>query len=300
MKRRYCELNLLESTSLDTNVQNIKNLMKLGYSVVAVNRNMDLPTQINKHTLKLSDAEIHSFARSMEKLKNIVDDLKKGTSKTESTTQTDVDFSIPDDFELLSRVTVEIESPDQGRFLKMSPYKDMLDGVDIIAISLKNEAVYKSIMDRRIDCDIISLHLTDTTFKLTRQLVGMAVNDLRVGFEIAYSHAIKSMSLRKSIFQNGRLLVQRTKRAKGVILSCHSDHSLDFRSPRDVVNMAHLFDVDDNVSHDVVSKNCWDVIAHARLRKHTYRGAVVVEEVTPKHTEENQVPAKKRKIGADV
>ena len=306
MKRLYCELNLLESPSQETNIKNIKQLIKLGYNVVTVNRNMDPPAQLNKKTPKLSDTEIHSFADSMTKLKTIVENLKKGEQKTSTktaTTTSDIeDFSVPDDFKLLSRLTVEMETAEQGRLLKLSPYKDMLDNVDIIAISTKNEGVFKSIMERKIDCDIISLNLEgDLSFNVTSKLVGMATKDLNLAFEISYGDAIKSMSLRKSIFQNGRLLVQRTKRARGMVMSCRGDHCLDFRSPLDVVNMAHLFDVEDNVSHDVVSKNCWDVIAHARLRRHTYLGAVVVEEIAKQCVDaEGHGPAKKRKIGSDA
>jgi len=301
MKRRYCELNLLASTSQETNIANIKTLIKLGYNAVVINSILKSPTPISKKSPCPSIAEIHSFEQSVEKLKNIVADLKKGSSETSSTG--DVDFSIPDDFELLSRLTVELDNPEQGRQLKMTPYKEMVAGVDIIAIGLKSEGVMRSIMERKIDCDLISLDLQDISFKLTRQIVGLVVNELKIGFEISYSNAIKSLSLRKSVFQNGRLIVQRTRRARGIVLSCHSDYSLDFRSPRDVVHMAHLFDVEDNVAHDVVSKNCWDVVAHARLRKYTYNGSVAVEKI-PIHsnddTEENQIPAKKRKIGADA
>jgi len=310
MKRRYCELNLLESTSTVTNIQNIKKLIKLGYNVVAINRKMKAPTSVNKNTQKLSDSEIHSFARSVEKLKKAIEELKQGktdattTSKSNptSTTQTptemtEADFVIPNDFELLSRVTVELDTSDQGRLLKSSPYKEMLDDVDIIAVSPNSEAVFKNIADKKIEFDIVSLHLeNELPFQLTRQMIRMIV-DLKFAFEISYGHAIKSASLRKYIFQNGRLIVQRSRHSKGVIISCHGDNCLDFRSPRDVVNMAHLFDVADNVSHDVVSKNCWDVIAHAKLRKHTYMGAVTVEEVTQSSKiQEDEVPAKKRKI----
>merc|ERR1712180_116954 len=128
MKRRYCELNLLESTSTVTNIQNIKKLIKLGYNVVAINRKMKAPTSVNKNTQKLSDSEIHSFTRSVEKLKNAIEELKQGktdattTSKSDptSTTRTvteitEADFVIPNDFELLSRVTVELDTSDQGR-----------------------------------------------------------------------------------------------------------------------------------------------------------------------------------------
>merc|ERR1712142_1313733 len=117
----------------------------------------------------------------------------------------------------------------------------------------------------------------------------------------SYGHAIKSMSLRKSVFQNGTLIGQRCKRAKGLVISCHGESCIDFRSPHDVINMAHLFSVGDNVSHDVVSKNCWDVVAHARLRKHTYMGALAVEEIPqPSQSEQDdEAPAKKRKIVAD-
>jgi len=306
MKRRYCELNVLESSSPETNVKNIKQLIKLGYNVVAINRKMDPPAKVNKNTPKLSTNEIHSFARSMEKLKKIVEELKQGKTRTTGTTPsttdvTDVDVVIPDDFELLSRLTVELDTPEQGRLLKISPYKDMLNDVDIIAVSPNTEGVFKGIQEKKIECDIIALHLeNELPFQLTRQMI-QVTTDMNLSYEITYGHAIKSMSFRKSIFQNGRLIAQRCKRAKGVMMSCHGDNCLDFRSPRDVINMSHLFSVGDNVSHDVVSKNCLDVIAHSRLRKHTYMGAVAVEEI-PQPSESQQgdeAPAKKRKIVAD-
>merc|ERR1712126_28924 len=193
---------------------------------------------------------------------------------------------------------IELDTTDEGRLLKNSPYKDMLNDVDIIAIAPNSEGVFKCISERKIECDIISFHLeNDLPFQLTRQMIQVAT-DLNLSFEISYGHAIKSMSLRKRVFQNGTLIGQRCKRAKGLVISCHGESCIDFRSPHDVINMAHLFSVGDDVSHDVVSKNCWDVIAHARLRKHTYMGAVAVEEI-PHPTEvqeENEIPVKKRKI----
>merc|ERR1712193_121873 len=291
MKRRFCELNVVESSSNNSNLQNIKQLLKLGYHAVAINREMKPPKNVNKNTPKMSNSEIHSFAQSMVKLQQMVNELKKAatppptttttatttpsiTTKATKSAATDTDFIVPDDFELLSRITVELDNPGQGRLLKSSPYKDMLNDVDIIAICPTSEAVLKSILEGRIECDIIALRLeNELPFNLTTKTIALATR-LNLSFEISYGHAIKSVSLRKYILQNGRMLAQRSKRARGLIMSCNGDNYLDFRSPRDVINLAHLFDVSDNVSHDVVSKNCWAAITHAKLRKHTYLGAV--------------------------
>jgi len=282
MRRRYYELNVIESSSINENVSNIKQLIKLGYHVVCINRKMKSPEKVNKNTPKMSSNEIHSFSNAIEKLKEEVESLK---------TLPDLDFIIPEDFQLLSRLTVDLENTDQIRLLRNTPYKEILNDVDIIAICPKDEDVFKVLAEGKVDCDIISFQLEeDLDYRPTREMIGLA-SAKNISYEISYSHAIKSISLRKYIFKNGISLVQRSKRGKNIIMSCHGMNPLDFRSPQDVINLAHLFQINDNICHDVVSKNCMDVITHAKLRKLTFKGAVAVEKISE---EEEDVPARKK------
>ena len=284
MKKRFCDLNVMELPSIDENLKNIKQLMKLGYNVIAINRKLKALEKVNKRTPKPSHADIHSFTNLMTKLKAEIATLKELPG---------LDFVIPDDFELLSRVTIDLESSEQIRLLKHTPYKEILDNADIISIIPENEMIFKVIAEGKVDCDIIALQLGNALeFKATREMMGIATAK-HIAFEICYSHAIKSISLRKYIFKNGRDVVQRSKKARGIIMCSHGEHPLDFRSPLDVINLAHLFDINDTVCYDVVSKNCLEVISHAKLRKLTFKGAVAVEEIL----DEEEIPAaKKQKI----
>lgn len=294
MKRKYCELNLLESPSQNENISNIKQLIKFGYNVVCINRRMKPPEKVNKNSPKMSQNEMHSFANVILKLQTEVNALR---------TSPDVDFDIPDDFQLLSRITVELTHPDQVRLLRNMPYKDMLNNVDIISICPKDENIFKVIAEGKIDCDLISFQLEeDLEYKPTREMVGLAAAK-NISYEISYSHAIKSISLRKYVFKNGIFLVQRNRRGKYIVLSSQGSNVLDLRSPQDVINLAHLFGVNDTICHDVVSKNCWSVITHSRLRKATFKGAVAVEKIIDSSAEEEDdvsmdttttTPAKKK------
>merc|ERR1711936_731719 len=301
MKRRYCELNVMEAASVATNMENIKQLIKLGYHSIAINRKLPPPTNVNKHTSKPSSTQIHSFANNINELRTHLDQLKQATHDTKD--DDDVDYVVPTDFEIFSRVTVELETPDQGRLLKSFPYKDMLEDVDIIAVAPTQEVVLKSICEGKVDCDIVSLPLEEElNFKLTREHIDV-ITGRNIAFEITYTHAIRSTSLRKCVLRQARGLVQRSKRARGVFMSCGGEGCLDFRSPLDVVNMSGLMGVPDHVCCDVVSKNCWSVVARAKIRKHTYLGAVAVEEISSTTTTTKDVedtldaaPLKKQRL----
>jgi len=288
MKRRFCELNVVEQPTFAENLQNIKQVIKLGYHVVAINRKLKPPEKSNKHTKKQVCVDVEPLRKLMVKLQSEIDTWKAAPQ---------LEFTVPHDFELLSRVTIELENSDQVGLVMKPQYKEILDFVDIIALSPQNEVVFKSIVEGKLECDIIALQLqNELKFKPTREMIGLAWFR-KISFEVCYSHAIKSVSLRKYVFKNGRLVVERSRKLRGIILCAAGEQPMDFRSPKDVINLAHLFGVNDNVCYDIVSKNSLEVVTRAKLRKFTFKGAVVVEVLKAAVVTEEEVEVFDKTLG---
>ncbi|XP_002158830.1 ribonuclease P protein subunit p30 [Hydra vulgaris] len=271
----FCDLNVIESLSYTENLLNVKQLITLGYSVVAINRIQNVFDGLKK---KINNEEKRKRKETVNddifSIKNLIQRLTDDINKLQ-----DPEFNLPKDFKLLSRLTFPLENFDQIPMLRNDFYKELFDAFDIISVIPGNEKMFKALVDGKIDVDIISLPLENKLeYKPTHNLVSLATSrDLT--FEICYSAAIKSVSLRKSIFSNGKQLVQKTKHARGIVLCSGGSTRMDFRSPHDVANIANLFDLKGAHCLNSVRKNAHIAISHAFSRKYTFKGILMVEEM---------------------
>ena len=122
----FCDLNILEANSFNTNLANIKQAVKLGFEIIAINRNVGVPKKLVKGTS--SATEIESMKKLLAK---IITELKQDSS-----------LAIPTNFQLLSRVTFVINTPEELNHLRSSFYTEMIAKFDIIAYILSNEKIY--------------------------------------------------------------------------------------------------------------------------------------------------------------
>lgn len=284
--RKFCELNVKESPLLQQNVDNVKQLVELGYQTVAINFHHPEPKKQEKDE-KMNPKDF------IQKKNNLLNHVNNGLKQLEELTN---EFKIPDNFRLLSRINFEISTPDQIRCLRGGYYAEILKQFDLISLNPQNEKVFRMIMDGKISTDIVSFHLqNDFEFRITNEIISVGVKR-GIYFEICYSPMINSQILRKYIIKNGRLLVSKIKRSKGVILSSGGECVMDFRSPTDVVNMADLFSIKGDSCYDVVEANCQRAINHSLTRRTTFHGAVIVEKIEKIEKMEESLESKEPNI----
>lgn len=267
--RKFCELNVKVSPFLQQNVDNVKQLIELGYQTVAINF-------LHAEPIKQKKDEKMNPNDYIQKKNNLLNHVNNALKQLQELTN---EFKIPDDFRLLSRINFEISTPDHIRCMRGGYYAEILKQFDLISLNPQNEKVFRMIMDGKINTDIVSFHLqNDFEYRLTNEIVSVGVKR-GIYFEVCYSPMINSQTLRKYIIKNGRLLVSKIKRSKGVILSSGGECVMDFRSPTDVVNMADLFSIKGESCYDVVEANCQRAINHSLTRRKTFHGAVMVEKI---------------------
>lgn len=166
MKREYCDLNVIEKSNYFDNLQNVKQLLQLGYHTIALNCHYQLPVKETKKkekggvgtTLtKDQRQQILSFIASM---KNLHDQLKsdiEGLKHSPPPTATDgVEFVVPSNFKLMS--------PDQFNYFRTPNIRLLLDSFDLIAICPTGEKVFTYLMSGKMECDILAFpmeHKTD-------------------------------------------------------------------------------------------------------------------------------------------
>ena len=271
--KEFCDLNVVESASFAVNLSNVKQLIMLGYTTVAIHRpNVAIEKRDMKNVRTCPpDSEIQSMKQLLTKIREELDKMKDSP---------EYDFQIPANFKLLSRISFQLTNQDQITYLRASYYKDLISGFDLISMYPGTTHVFKTLMDGKIEVDIITLQLEEKQeYKFTKEIMGQGIAKGYV-FEICYAPVIKSVSWRKSIFHNARLLVQKTNRGEGIILSSAGDNIMDFRSPHDVANLAELFNLKGPSCFDAVGKNSQKAVVHSQTRKETFKGCFILEEIT--------------------
>jgi len=134
-----------------------------------------------------------------------------------------------------------------------------------------------------LDCDIISLNLAIRyPFPFKFKTFGSAL-DRGVKFEISYGPGMSSRDseARKNLIQNAANLVRAT-RGRGIIISSEASNALGCRAPHDIVNMAIIWGLKQDVAMECVGEAPRSVVAAALLRKRSFKGAVDVIYAGPK------------------
>lgn len=315
VQRTFCDLNVTEHSNYHENLENVKQLISLGYTFVALNCHYGTPlkerekTKKNQHEKSSMDVAkqfVDDAKKLHERLNNDIRNLRTSNRATDHTTVTnttsavDSDLVVPENFRLLSRVTLDVENQEQLSFLRTSSNKLIITSFDLVAVNPKCEKSFRSIMEGKFDFDIVSLAPTAERipFKLDRHQIGLGTGNGLV-FEISYGLAIRSQSLRKYVFTNAQNLTSRTKRGAGVIVTSGGETRMDFRAPSDVANFAStLFGLKGSAGLDAISIASRKCIVRALLRKETFKGAVRVEKLdtTDEVHEGGEPPLKKMRV----
>ena len=313
VQRTFCDLNIIEHSNYNENLENVKQLISLGYTFVALNRHYGTPrkerekSKKNPHEKSSMDEARYYVDEAKRLHERLNKDIQKlcttnrvshhNPSENTSSAATDSDLVVPDNFRLLSRVTLDIENQEQLSFLRNSSNKLLISSFDLIAVVPKCEKSFRSIMEGKLDFDIVSLapSAEKIPFKLDRHQIGLGTGN-GLFFEISYGLAIRSQSLRKYVFTNAQNVTSRTKRGAGVLVTSAGETRMDLRSPSDVANLSStLFGLKGSAGLDAISVTSRKCIVRALLRKETFKGAVRVEKLD-ECRQGGEPPSKKMRV----
>ena len=268
MADKYYDLNVIDQGNFVRNLENLKQLTKLGYNIVALNRSFLYPNKAKKET------DFAPYTPTIEALQKALNkDTELASLKLKPV-------------KVLSRITIPISEVGQFGILKGVFYRRSIKDADIVAMRPGNERIVKMIAEHKTVCDIIALNLEEKLdfipkFKTLREAVENGIS-----WEICYSPAIRSTSSRKYIFRYGVDIVERAKHGKGIIFSSGGEHIMDFRSPHDVMNLANLFILKGDERSKVISTNPKNTVQYSETRHFTTHNAMIVEKIKEDKEEE--------------
>jgi ribonuclease P/MRP protein subunit RPP1 len=150
-----------------------------------------------------------------------------------------------------------------------------------------------------IDADLISLDCSIRySFPFKFRTLGAAL-DRGVKFEICYGPGmLGNHEARRSLLQNAAALVKST-RGRGIIISSEAASALGCRAPHDIVNMAIIWGLKQDVTMESVTESPRSLIAAAQLRKRSFKGAVDVVYVGESNATETETKTPNLKRKAD-
>ena len=259
MARKYYDLNVPLDDDWKNAAKIIERLAKLGYNVVALNK-LYLPS--NKRERGGKKKVDASNGESTPNYRAIAEQLLKNTTEK------------PNDFKILTRVTVIIDNPDQVRCLQ----HDYIRSFDIIAIRPTNDKLFLQTCTQIEQVDIISLDLDNRIpFKIKHS---MALAAIRRGLfiELSYASAIRSSSLRRTVLANAVSLVKYCC-GKGLVFTSAGEHFMEMRAPKDIINLASMFGLKSDQANDTISRNCKSVVLHAYARSKTAKSVITMRKI---------------------
>jgi ribonuclease P/MRP protein subunit RPP1 len=168
---------------------------------------------------------------------------------------------------------------------------------DIISLRPVDEKTLTSAC-QTLDTDLISLDLSIRyPFHFKFKMVGSAL-ERGIKFEISYGQGVlKDGESRRNVMQNAAALI-RSLRGRGIIISSEGNNALACRAPHDIINLAVIWGLKQDVATEAITDASRSVVAAAQLRKRSFKGAVDVisvpkalEEVVSDKTQKRKAPA---------
>lgn len=184
------------------------------------------------------------------------------------------------DLKLFSRVTISINDPSKSQSLvKLQQY------FDILAVQPLNEkALQLSITN--LDIDLISFNFTNKLpFFLKHKTIGSAI-DKGIKFEVQYAHLINgyanssvgvNANLFKKFFINNVLLLIRTSRSKGIVVSSGALDPVQTRNASDILTLLVSLGLDLQRSKACVTINPERTLIAGRLRAKLFKQSILID-----------------------
>jgi ribonuclease P/MRP protein subunit RPP1 len=195
---------------------------------------------------------------------------------------------------VLTRCTIPLNQvPSNARITQLR--KDF----DIVAVRPVDE---KSLSQAcvTVDADLISLDCgIRYPFPFKFRTLGAALSR-GIKFEITYGPGMLGANeARRNLIQNATALVRST-RGRGIIISSEAASALGCRAPHDIVNMAIIWGLKQDVAMESVTEGPRSLVAAAQLRKRSFKTAVDVIYVGESNTTEESNAANAKIKGSNL
>lgn len=180
--------------------------------------------------------------------------------------------SVPPTLKVLRRCTLLLSDPSQNHRLS-----SLAAAYDILALRPTTEASFQQ-ASQSLDCDIISLDLTQRFPFFFKQKTCSAALQRGIKFEINYAPSIHNSdggTSKKNLISNTTQLIRAT-RGKGIILSSEAKNTWSCRGPVDLINLATLWGLPQDRATEAVSKQARLVVTQAEMRRRSFRGVIDV------------------------
>nr|XP_031831472.1 ribonuclease P protein subunit p30 [Nomia melanderi] len=145
----------------------------------------------------------------------------------------------------------------------------------------------------QLNCDIITLKASSTTFKLNRKLYKQAT-ERGVHFEIQYVDLINVESRKLTIHYSH--LFYTYGKSKNVILSSGANDVTVIRNPYDLINLSRILGLNEVKAKASISNQCKKILLKAERRRRGKAAFIIEEDKKTDITENNEGFSKKLKL----
>ncbi|KAL4913836.1 RNase P subunit p30-domain-containing protein [Aspergillus aurantiobrunneus] len=178
---------------------------------------------------------------------------------------------VPKGLSLLTRLNLPLSDPAQNQRLT-----SIAQAYDLVALRPTNE---KALLNActNAECDVISLDLSvrhpyHFKFKMLSAAIARGIR-----FEICYGPGVTGSGLeaRRNLIGNAMALIRAT-RGRGIIVSSEARKALGVRAPFDVINLACVWGLSQELGKEAICAEPRKVTALARLKRTSWRGIIDV------------------------
>ncbi|KAL5336749.1 RNase P subunit p30-domain-containing protein [Aspergillus crustosus] len=179
--------------------------------------------------------------------------------------------NVPRGLTILTRLNIPLSDPAQNQRLTT-----IAQVYDLVALRPTNE---KALLNActSAECDIITLDLSvrhpyHFKFKMLSAAIARGIR-----FEICYGSGITGSGLeaRRNLIGNAMALIRAT-RGRGLIVSSEARRALAARAPFDVINLACVWGLSQELGKEAVCAEARKVVALAKLKRTSWRGIIDV------------------------
>ena len=192
-------------------------------------------------------------------------------------------FKGPAHLRILTRCNLVLDSASQNHRLST-----LTSAYDVLALRPTTQKTLEQSC-RELDCDLISLDLTQRYDFFFKGKTLMQAVDRGVLLELCYSPAVMASDpvVRRTVIGNATALIRATK-GRGLVVSSGVTRVAGCRGPADVVNMTAVWGLGPEKGKEAMTEGPRRVVATAALKRESFRGVVRVVHGGEKREQEQQ------------
>jgi len=258
----YCDLNLAASGDSKKDTALLRRAFHLGYTTVALNIEVDqkdLATgkKAKKAAEKCKQSLREDFPEPPEIPKLDPSDYPALNSKGQSPV-------------ILRRLTLTFSSND---FLPVFNNSATVKSYDLVALVPTSALALQNLLKSGFRADIIAFSAAVAAaaaepapnVKWNRKLYNECVEKHMV-FELTYAQAISDSVARRKIIRQSHVY-HSVGKSRSVVVSSGGGTAVELRSPHDVINLAHLFNLNEQQAKNSVTKLACDAVKSGSGRR---------------------------------